>query len=407
MLDLQLLREAHGGFCVARHEGKVVFVRGGLPGERVRAVVTAEGARHDTARVVEVLDPSPDRVEHVWPAAAREDVGGADLGHVRPAAQLTWKANVIADVMARIGGPAVVEALPGPTAVRAVGDPSVGSRTRVSFTVDDAGRLAMRRPRSHDLVAVREMPLAVPGLAALDLFAGAWGWVPGDRVTAVVPSGSPPVVVTGAGVLAAPGREAERRVRERVPHEGEDLRYVVDAAGFWQVHREAPETLVHQVLAGAALTGGERVLELFAGAGLLTLPLARAVGARGEVVSVEGSRTAVDDATVTLAALPHARVRRARADARTVGRLPGPLDVVVLDPPRTGAGRDLVRAVAAHAPERIVYVACDPAALARDLRDLVGGYAITAFTALDLFPHTHHVEIVAVLQRHAGTGASH
>ena len=182
---------------------------------------------------------------------------------------------------------------------------------------------------------------------------------------------------------------------------------MVDAAGFWQVHREAPETLVHQVLAGAALTGGERVLELFAGAGLLTLPLARAVGARGEVVSVEGSRTAVDDATVTLAALPHARVRRARADARTVGRLPGPLDVVVLDPPRTGAGRDLVRAVAAHAPERIVYVACDPAALARDLRDLVGGYAITAFTALDLFPHTHHVEIVAVLQRHAGTGASH
>lgn len=398
-LELDLLREAHGGFCVARNDGKVVLVRGGLPGERVRAVITAEGARHDTARVVEVLTPSPDRVEHVWPAAARMDIGGADLGHVHPDAQLRWKANVIADVMARIGGREVVASLPGPVEVTAVGESASGTRTRVSFAVDGTGRLAMRRPASHDLVAVEAMPLAVPQIADLDLFGESWRWLPGDRVTAVVPSGSAPVVVTSGGVLAAPGEAGERRVRERVLHEEEELRYVVAADGFWQVHRDAPAALVRHVLDGAALAGGERVLELFAGAGLLTLPLARAVGRRGEVVSIEGSRSAVDDATVNLAALPHVRVRRARADARTVGRVTGPLDVVVLDPPRTGAGRDLVRAVAAHRPRRIVYVACDPAALARDLRELVPTHRILEVSALDLFPHTHHVELVVVLQR--------
>lgn len=406
-LELDLLREAHGGFCVARHEGKVVFVRGGLPGERVRAVVTAESARHDTARVVEVLEPSPDRVDHVWPAAARDDIGGADLGHVRPEAQLRWKANVIADVFARIGGPEVVAALEAPVAVAPVGDTSAGTRTRVAFAVDQAGRLAMRRPQSHDLVAVTEMPLAVPELAELDLFGDTWRWRPGDRVGAVVPSGSPPVVVTSEGVLTAPGEAGEARVREVVSHAGEELRYGVAADGFWQVHRDAPSALVRHVLDGAALEGGERVLELFAGAGLLTLPLGHAVGRQGEVVSVEGSRSAVDDATVNLAALPHVRVRRARADARTVGRLTGPIDVVVLDPPRTGAGPALTRAVAARRPRRIVYVACDPAALARDLRELVGNHDLVALSALDLFPHTHHVEIVAVLQRRAGRSASH
>ena len=178
---------------------------------------------------------------------------------------------------------------------------------------------------------------------------------------------------------------------------GQPLRYVVDAAGFWQVHRNAPRTLVERVVAGAGVQPGERVLELFAGAGLFTLPLGQAVGRGGEVVSLEGSRTAVDDATINLAALPHVRVRRARVDARTVQRLE-PADVVVLDPPRTGAGVALTRALRAHRPRRIVYVACDPAALARDLRELVGAYRVADIAALDLFPHTHHVEMVAVLE---------
>jgi len=395
-LDLELLREAHGGFCVARSEGKVVFVRGGIPGERVLARVTQENAHHSIADVVEVVTPSPDRVAHIWPEAGRAGVGGVDLGHVAPDAQRRWKGNVIGDVVRRIGGERLAEEL-GPVEVRAVGEYATGTRTRVSFVADDKGRLAMRRPRSHETVAVHDMPLAVPEFARLGLFEDAWLWAPGETVAAVVPSASPPVVVTGDAVRSAPGRAALRRVREEVRHGGHLLRYVVDAAGFWQVHRDAPRVLVERVLGDAALTGGESVLELYAGAGLLTAPLADAVGPTGAVVSVEGSVTAVDDANVNLAGRPQVRAWAGTVDVRAVGD--GPVDVVVLDPPRTGAGTVVMRAILARGPGRIVYVACDPAALARDLAECLGEYRVEHVEAFDLFPHTHHVETVVCLAR--------
>lgn len=395
LLELELLRVAHGGYCVARHEGKVVFVRGGLPQERVRARVAQENARHVIADVVEVLAASPDRVPHIWPEGAEEGIGGVDLGHVAPDAQRRWKAEAIADVLRRIGGEAVAAEV-GPVEVRSLGEYGRGTRTRVALVVDDAGRLAMRRPRSHGTVAIRRMPLAVPEMAALGLFEGRWSWVPGETVTGVVPSDSPPVVVA-SGVWYAPGEPAPRRVRERVDLRAGTQRYVVDAAGFWQVHREAPRVLAEEVLLRAAAGEGDHVLELYAGAGLFTAPLADAVGRRGSVVSLEGSRTAVDDANVTLAGRPQARARAGRVDAATVGT--GPLDVVVLDPPRAGAGTAVMRAVMARRPARIVYVACDPAALARDLAAALGEYAVAATVALDLFPHTHHVELVVRLDR--------
>jgi len=171
----------------------------------------------------------------------------------------------------------------------------------------------------------------------------------------------------------------------------------VDAAGFWQVHREAPAVLVAQVLREAGPVEGGSVLELYAGAGLFTLPLSDAVGRRGSVVSLEGSRSAVDDASRNLAAHPQARVRHARVEARTVGS--GAVDVVVLDPPRTGAGTDVMRAIAARRPARVVYVACDPAALARDLAAMLPDYTVGSAAAFDLFPHTHHVEMVVRLDR--------
>ena len=398
LLDLELLRVAHGGYCVARHGGKVVFVRGGLPGERVRARLAQDGARHAVADVVDVLLASPDRVPHVWQEAAAAGVGGASLGHVAPAAQLRWKAEVIADVVRRIGG-ARVAAEVGPVEVRSLGVYDRGTRTRVRFVVDDAGRLAMRRPRSHGTVALHRMPLAVPALGDLHLFGGGWSFVPGEEVAAVVPSDSPPVVLASGGTWSAPGEGASRRIRERVVLGGRELRWVLDAAGFWQVHRDAPRVLAEQVVREAAPARGQSVLELYSGAGLLTVPLADAVGPRGRVVAVEASPTAVADATGALEGRPQARVRVGRVDARAVGR--GAVDVVVLDPPRSGAGTAVMGAIMARSPARIVYVACDPAALARDLAPALDAYTVGAVTALDLFPHTHHVELVVRLDRRA------
>lgn len=414
MIELEIGDPAHGGHCVARNEGRVVFVRHALPGERVRARVLDERSRFWRAEAVEVLRPSPDRVPSAWPEAGPGGVGGGELAHVALPAQRAWKEQVLADTLRRIGGERLAEdvaaAVGGPVRVEALpGDDDaggLGTRTRIELTVAPAGLAGMHRYRSHDVVPLAEMPLAAPEIAGLGLLgAGSrWrrAWRPGSRVEAVAPSaGDPLVLVDGEPTRPgkAPGSDPRRTVRETVRTPVGALTYRVSGAGFWQVHRRAPETLVAAVLGAARPRPGERVVELYAGAGLLSVPLATAVGETGSVLTVEGDARAVRDARRNLHAHPWAELRHGRVDARSVAAAER-ADVVVLDPPRAGAGRGVVEAAAALGPTRIVHVACDPAALARDLRlaaDL--GYAVRALRGFDLFPHTHHVEAVALLER--------
>ena len=452
---------AHGGHCVARPaddpSGRVVFVRHALPGETVRAVMTEKNAKIWRADAVEILSASPDRVEAIWPEAGPGGVGGAELGHVALPAQRTWKRWVLADCLRRIGGEdvaAAVSALPEARGAAAVpvepmpGDAAAeasdgsqerrwagaGTRTRVALSVTDDGLAGMHGFRSGRVLPVTSLPLAVSAIRDLGLTERAlWRrrYRPGMRVRAVAPSAGEPVVLLSDGdrhqVLTASGRPTgRRRVEETVDAAGLGLgrlRYSVHAGGFWQVHRDAPGVLVDRVvraaLSGAptaagtragdgpldpAGTAGVRVVELYAGAGLFTLPLAVLTGA---VRSLEGREQAVGDARRTLHSLEGARLLTGRVTAASVARLgrfapdgePG-ADVVVLDPPRQGAGREVVEAVAALGAGRVVMVACDPAALARDLRTFMGaGYRLAAMSALDMFPHTHHLETIVVLDR--------
>ena len=452
---------AHGGHCVARPaddpSGRVVFVRHALPGETVRAVMTEKSAKIWRADVVEVLSASPDRVEPLWPEAGPGGVGGAELGHVALPAQRTWKRWVLADCLRRIGGEEVaaavsalpeargaavvpVEPMPGDAAAEASDGSQerrwagASTRTRVALSVTDDGLAGMHGFRSGRVLPVTSLPLAVSAIRDLGLTERAlWRrrYRPGMRVRAVAPSAGEPVVLLSDGdrhqVLTASGRPTgRRRVEETVDAAGLGLgrlRYSVHAGGFWQVHRDAPGVLVDRVvraaLSGAptaagtragdgpldpAGTAGVRVVELYAGAGLFTLPLAVLTGA---VRSLEGREQAVGDARRTLHSLEGARLLTGRVTAASVARLgrfapdgePG-ADVVVLDPPRQGAGREVVEAVAALGAGRVVMVACDPAALARDLRTFMGaGYRLAAMSALDMFPHTHHLETIVVLDR--------
>lgn len=397
---LELGEVAHGGFCVARHAGKVVFVSGGLPGERVRVRLTHHSARFSNATVTEVVTASPDRVPHVWPQGEQRGIGGADLGHVAPEAQLRWKEDVIAGTLRRIGGPAVAAEV-GRVPISRVGQEVTHHRTRVSFVVDGEGRLAMRRPHSTSPVPVDDMPLAVEEILRLEPFTERWQdcWHPGDRVLAVAPSASRPVLVVEGHAWAAPGHKASPRVHERVELAGRRWDWAIAADGFWQVHRLAPQTLIAQVLDLAGLVGGEHVLELYAGTGLFTAPLADEVGPTGSVVTFEGSGGAVTDARANLRSRGQVSVRRGRVDRRLVGSVDVASDVVVLDPPRVGAGPAVMDAIVRRDPERIVYVACDPAALARDLAAVHPRYRVEEARAFDLFPHTHHVEMAVLLSR--------
>jgi tRNA/tmRNA/rRNA uracil-C5-methylase (TrmA/RlmC/RlmD family) len=409
-LELVVGPVAHGGHCVARHDGRVVFVRHSLPGERVRARVTEGGSRYWRADAVEILEASPDRVEAAWPQTGPGGAGGGELSHVALPAQRRWKADVLTEQLARLARldrEVVVEAVEG-DAERG----GLGYRTRVDLVADDAGRAGMRVFRSHDVVALDGMPLATEDVAALADAEQVWTrtWRPGQRIELVAPAtGGRPLMLVD-GVPWHRGRPdsrptARRAVAEEVVLDGETYRFRVAADGFWQVHRGAPALLARAVLDGVGDVAGATVLDLYSGAGLFTVPLARAVGVSGRVVGVEGDARAVQDARRNVHDLPQVElhlgaVDRVLTDGDAAGAALDAADVVVLDPPRAGAGRGIVDAIAARAPQRIVYVACDPAALARDV-GLLGehGYALGSLRAFDLFPHTHHVEAVAVLER--------
>ncbi|MFC8923412.1 class I SAM-dependent RNA methyltransferase [Cellulosimicrobium sp. NPDC057127] len=416
-IELEVGPVAHGGHCVARHEGRVVFVRHALPGERVRARVTEGGddARFWRADAVEVLEASPDRVPSAWPAAGPGGAGGGELAHVALPAQRRWKRDVLAEQLRRLAGvdvaddagPAlVVDPLPGDDERG-----GLGYRTRIDLVADDAGRAGMHRHRSHAVVPLDAMPLATEEIAALAEHERVWTrrWRPGTRLELVAPSGSAPLLLVDGEPWrgGSPDRRpnARRSVVERVEVAGAEHAYRVAAAGFWQVHRHAPAALAEAVLAAAGDLDGARVVDLYAGAGLFTLPLAAAAGASGTVVAVEGDERAVRDARrnahgLGTVELHHGAVEQLLGADGAATVTGGGADVVVLDPPRVGAGRAVVDAIAGMAPARVVYVACDPAALARDVGYLGGhGYALRDVRGLDLFPHTHHVEAVAVLER--------
>ena len=408
VVELEIGPVAHGGHCVARladdgGSGRVVFVRHTLPGERVRARLTEapSEARYWRADAVEIVASSPDRVESPWPEAGPGGVGGAELAHVALPAQRAWKSSVVTEQLARLGGVEHdVEVVPVP------GDDERGGlhwRSRIDLRVDDAGRAGMTRARSEEIVALDRMPLAHEGLDELRLFSRRWPR--GARLEAVAPSeGAPLVLVDGVpwrGSKPDTRPNARRSVTEVVEVAGREHRYRVAASGFWQAHRGAPSTLVAEVLDAVGDVAGARLVDLYSGAGLLTVPLAAAVGTHGSVLAVEGDARAVKDARRNAHGLEHVELVEgevARSLLARAGQLEA--DVVVLDPPRQGAGRTVVAAVAATRARRVVYVACDPAALGRDVAYLRAlGFELARVRAFDLFPMTHHVEAVAVLDR--------
>jgi tRNA/tmRNA/rRNA uracil-C5-methylase (TrmA/RlmC/RlmD family) len=375
---------AHGGHCVARHEGRVVFVRHALPGERVRVVVT-EGkgtSSYWRADAVEVLDASPDRVPPPCPWAGPGRCGGCDLQHASLPAQRRLKAAVVAEQMARLAGLDVevdVEEVPG-------APDGLGWRTRVQWAVDPDGRAGLRRHGSHEVLPVDRCRIAHGLVTAAGVTERSWPNEESVEVSASTATGETLVLPGGRGDGAVSEVVGERSFR-------------VTGGGFWQVHPGAATTLLSAVLDGLDPRPGESVLDLYCGVGLFAASLAGRVAPGGRVTGVESDRVAVADARHNLGDLPHVRVESGRVDH--VLRRPHlrRADLVVLDPPRSGAGKSVVSLLSRVRARRIAYVACDPAALARDVRWFgERGYVLGSLRAFDLFPMTHHVECVAILE---------
>lgn len=400
-LRLEVRAIAHGGEGIAdAPDGRVVFVRGAIPGDTVEAEITRVKKRWARAETVHVLDPSPDRVVPSCPAAAA-GAGCCDFTHVAPEAQLRLKAEVLTGQLRTLSvRSGVLGGFDLDQALEAVQlQPVVGWRTRVRLGVDKHGRAGMRITRSTEIVAGEQCTQVAPGL--LDGVVGA-------EAPAFNPEAELVAVADGAGERHVVSTQAARRggrterIREVLEGSGEAVEFVdgrefrFPATAFWQAHTAAPQTYSDIIASWGAGEYSTAVgWDLYGGVGAFVPAISRAIG-NGRVESVDYSAAATSRTQPALAGLD-VRVAQARVE-EGIGQLSAP-GLVVLDPPRTGAGADVIRAIAQAEPERIIHVGCDPATFARDLASFgEAGYAVKRMTLIDAFPATHHFESIAMLE---------
>ncbi len=398
---------AHGGEAIGRHEGRAIFVPYTIPGERVRAEIVDDHERYARARLVEVLEPSPARVDPPCPYFGQDKCGGCQWQHIDTPVQSRMKGLVTLDQLSRVGKfsePPVFEPIPD----------EVGweYRNHALFRVDSAGRLGFLRARSHDVYPIDECliihPLLSGLLHSLDMTYPELEWMEMRAGTA-----------TGDLMLLVQAREEESPslhvdfpvsivqirhddavapligldyVMERI-HERE---FRISATSFFQVNSSQAAKLVNIVMGALDLDGTEHVIDAYCGVGLFTAFVAEEASL---VTGIEVHPAAIADAGHNL------------ADAGNVNLIEGPVeqaldeideavDVMIVDPPRSGLAPEVVDAIVDHNPERLIYVSCDPATLARDCRRLVRqGYALEWIQPVDLFPQTYHIENVALLVR--------
>jgi tRNA/tmRNA/rRNA uracil-C5-methylase (TrmA/RlmC/RlmD family) len=410
---------AHGGHCVARHDGRVLFVRHALPGELVVARVT-EGtstSRFLRADAVEVLEASRDRIPAPCPFAGPGRCGGCDWQHATPGAQRRLKADVLTEQLHRLAGLTPEQAgwdgsvEPHPADKVPAGQVPAW-RTRVQYAVDGSGRAGLRRHRSHEVEPVDRCLIAARGIQELGVEARPWPETAAveaitatgslDRQVLVTPSpgGRLPLVELDrpVSVLRVDEQGGVHRTHGRpfVRERAAGRTWRVSAGGFWQVHPAAPDTLVAAVLEGLAPKPDDTALDLYCGAGLFAGALA---GRTQAVLGIESSRQAVEDARHNLRDFGNVRIEHGRVERVLPRTGITEADLIVVDPPRSGAGRDLTTHLTDLVARRIAYVACDPAALARDLSFFAeGDYHPISLRAFDLFPMTHHMECVAILE---------
>lgn len=386
ILELQIEKVAHGGIFVARHEGRVIFVEGAIPGETVKAEVYQDAGSYLRAKTTEVLGPSVHRVPHFW-KASREGAGGAEFGHIELSYQRELKAQVLTEAFDRFAQTeVVVEVAEMPSDEARNG---LHYRTRVQLNVDQSGLAGPSKVRSNEIVFTKDLPLAVAEIEELGLHLKNWSGV--SKISIAASSTGDLQWMVDKKV------QGSEKLIERVS--GRTFR--LSSGAFWQVHTDAPAALTQSVMSMAKVLSFDPTkhnLDLYAGAGLFSATLSQSYsGAR--FTAVEASKQAVSDgerSTQDLKELTFVKqdvlefLKRAKPE----------FDTVVLDPPRSGAAAKVIAALVKLNPRNIIYVACDPVALARDVKQLAAaGYQIRGLESFDIFPHTHHFECVLALSR--------
>jgi tRNA/tmRNA/rRNA uracil-C5-methylase (TrmA/RlmC/RlmD family) len=407
-IELDITTMAHGGSGIGRVDGRVVFCPGVIPGEVVRAEITENSKKSLwRAQAVEVLKPSPHRVEHIWPEASIERpwqkrAGGADYGHIALAHQRELKTAILTDALTRFGG--LEGNIVSDITVRGVpGDDErngLGWRTRVTVHGGDNRRLGPYAEKSHTVIPVKALPLASPAIRESGLLGASFEGATSVRA----------LDTTGSGLRFIVDDQTPQTISE---HVGDHTFELLDQS-FWQVHQAAPLTLggaVQRAVVTELFDPEAPQMDLYSGVGLLGHALSQLSDTPLDISAVESDESAVSCALKNLASVARVTPYAQRVDAWLRGQVrsqagsshrPWARSTVILDPPRAGAKSDVIDSLVALEVRQIVYVACDPVALGRDAGLLLNaGYEMVSLEAWDLFPHTHHMEAIATFVKNS------
>ncbi len=381
VIEVQIGPIAHGGHFIARYNGQVIFVRHGITDELVKIKITGVSAKIAHADVIEVINPSTDRISP--PCKYAGSCGGCDFQHITLEKQRELKANIVKEQFLRIGK-IDLDQIGFDLKVSAV-EPTDGLRwrTRMDFAVSAKGQIGFFGARSNDVIEIKDCLIAdsrmdVSGLATRT-------WKSDARVEVAVSSTNEVSVMRSGRSISGP-----TQIVEQVGGNS----FKISPNAFWQSHKAAPVELVKAVISLLDIKKNDHICDLYSGVGLFAAAILKEVSDQGFVTLIESDKTAVSDA------------RRIFANKQNVKILQGlvaqqlPIvkraDLILLDPPRTGAGEVVVKQMVKFGPRKILYVACDPAALARDAKTLAeSGYKLDHIQAFDLFPMTQHIECVA------------
>lgn len=406
-ITLQLTDMAHGGDALGRHEGKVIFVPYAIPGEEALVEIVEDKGSYARAQLVEILSPSPYRVDPPCSHFGPGKCGGCQWQHIAYPAQLELKAAVVGDQLARLGR--LPEVPVKPTI------PSASPwryRNHVQFTVNDDGRLGfvatdgrrvepievcyLLHPLLEELFAALDLEL--PELVRLSLRAGV---NTGDQMMIFeTQDDEPPILESDLPVscvlLLSDGTPVNLIGSNHITEVVGGRRFHMSATSFFQVNTAAAEELVRVVSEYLAPAGDEVLLDAYCGVGTFALSLADKVG---YVISIEEDAGAVADARLNATGLANVEFIEGSVEA-ILPRLDRAMDLAVLDPPRQGCKPEALAALVELTPRRMVYVSCDPATLARDARKLAdGGYHLVEVQPVDMFPQTYHIESVALFEK--------
>ncbi len=381
VIEVQIGPVAHGGHFVARYNGQVIFVRHGITDELVKIKITSVSSKIAHADVIEVLKSSENRVSP--PCKYAGSCGGCDFQHIDINSQREYKCAIIKEQFLRIGK-MDLDALGFDLKVQAL-EPTNGLhwRTRMDFAVSPQGGIGFFGARSNEVIEIKDCLIADERMNVAEL--SGRSWKSDARVEVAVSSTNEISVMRSGRSISGP-----TQIVEQVGGNS----FKISPVSFWQSHKAAPVELTKAVLVLLGVKNGDNVCDLYSGVGLFAAAILKEVGDRGFVTLIESDKTAVIDARKIFLNKENVKILQ----GLVAQQLPivKRADLILLDPPRTGAGEIVIQQMVKFRPRKIVYVACDPAALARDAKTLEeSGYKLDHIQAFDLFPMTQHIECVA------------